>query len=180
MDLLALTHMPGLTTGKFYRVEEDIYDKDRYVVFNDNRNKVSLPKYYFGTYEDYKSEKSFEERYSAYRDSKSSSMFPNIEVFSDTFRAIVEKDTAGHSKYSTADQSENNGGVTDYYKLDPEWECVQDIIEDKNMSWNIANVFKSCFRLGGNHHSTKLRDLNKIIYFAERERDLIQKQKSND
>jgi hypothetical protein len=169
MDLLALTHIPGLTTGKFYRVDEDIYDKDRYVVFNDNRNKVSLPKYYFGTYEDYKSGKSFEERYSSYKNYNSSSMFPNIEAFSDTFRAIVEKDTA--------DQSENNGGVTDYYKLDPEWECVQDIIEDKDMSWNIANVFKSCFRLGGNHHSTKLRDLNKIIYFAERERDLIQNQK---
>lgn len=166
MDLLALTHIPGLTTGKFYRVNEDIYDKDKYVVFNDNRNKISLPKYYFGTYEDYKSGKSFEDRHSSYKASNSSSMFTNIEAFSDAFRAIVEKD-----------QSENNGGVTDYYKLDPEWECVQDIIEDKDMSWNIANVFKSCFRLGGNHHSTKLRDLNKIIYFAERERDLIQNQK---
>lgn len=169
MDLLALTHIPGLTTGKFYRVEEDIYDKDKYVVFNDNRNKVSLPKYYFGTYEDYKSNKTFEERYESYKNSTKTSMFPNIEAFSDTFRAIVEKDTTG--------KSENNGGVTDYYKIDPEWESAQDIIESRDMNFSQGNIFKVAFTFNvGRHKGTDYeRDLNKIIYFANRELELLNK-----
>ena len=70
------------------------------------------------------------------------------------------------------DDSINNGGSTDYYKINPEWKDLADIIEDKDMSFNIANIFKSCFRLGGKHHSSKERDLNKIIYFANRELNL--------
>lgn len=171
MDLLALTHIPGLTTGKFYRVDEDINDKDRYLVYNDVRAKVSLPKYYFGTYEDYKDEKSFEERYSSYKASNSSSMFTNIDAFSDAFKAIVEKD-----------QSENNGGSTDYYKIDSKWKDLQDIIEDRNMSYAQANIAKVAFTFNvGRHEGTdELRDINKIIYFAERIKQEILKKQKND
>jgi hypothetical protein len=69
----------------------------------------------------------------------------------------------------------NNGGSTDYYKFNHEWKEVADIIEDKGMSFNIANCFKACFRLGGEHHSSRERDLNKIIYFAQRELNLLKK-----
>lgn len=76
--------------------------------------------------------------------------------------------------------SHNNGGVTDYYKLRDSWKEVQDIIEDKSMPWNVANIFKACFRFGGEHHSSEVRDLNKIIFFAERQKQLILKNKNND
>jgi hypothetical protein len=48
---------------------------------------------------------------------------------------------------------------------------IQDLIEHRNMNFAIGNIFKACYRLGHCSHSDKMRDLNKIIYFAERERD---------
>ena len=61
----------------------------------------------------------------------------------------------------------NNGGDTDYYKVPPGASMLQDLIEYKNMSWNQANIFKAAYRLGDSHSSVE-RDLNKIIWFANR------------
>ena len=70
----------------------------------------------------------------------------------------------------------NNGGSTSYYKLPTDAIDLQDLIEYNNMSWNIANIFKSCYRLGKQKHSNTERDLNKIIWFANRELKRIQKE----
>jgi len=69
--------------------------------------------------------------------------------------------------------SKNNGGKTEYYDIPKDSESIQDLIEYKNMHWNIANIFKSCYRLGNQEHSSQERDLNKIIYFAQRHLNLI-------
>lgn len=61
----------------------------------------------------------------------------------------------------------NNGGDTDYYKVPPGASMLQDLIEYKDMSWNQANIFKAAYRLGDSHSSVE-RDLNKIIWFANR------------
>ena len=74
-------------------------------------------------------------------------------------------DTYMDTKY----QSENNGGSTDYYKLPEGAKELQDLIENRNMSWNIGNVFKAVYRLGGSHHSSNVRDINKAIWFLQRE-----------
>ena len=50
-----------------------------------------------------------------------------------------------------------------------------DLIEDKEMHWNMANIFKSCYRLGQQNHSNAERDINKIIWFAERHKQLLKK-----
>jgi hypothetical protein len=71
--------------------------------------------------------------------------------------------------------SDNNGGDTSYYDLNLEWKIAQDVIEGKKMHWNIANIFKSCFRFGDEHHSDQIRDLNKIIWFAKRHIKLLEK-----
>ena len=71
--------------------------------------------------------------------------------------------------------SDNNGGSTDYYKFDPSWVDLQDLIEAKEMHWNIANIFKACYRLGTQDHSSMERDLNKMEYFIQRHKDLIHK-----
>lgn len=73
----------------------------------------------------------------------------------------------------------NNGGKTDYYDLPVGSQNLQDLIEHKNMSWNIANVFKAMYRYSDNHHSTKLRDLYKAKWFIEREINLQLKDKAN-
>jgi len=73
------------------------------------------------------------------------------------------------------ESSENNGGSTDYYKFDPEWKDCQDIIEDRNMNYAQGNIFKSAFTFNiGRHSGTDYeRDLNKIIWFAQRELERI-------
>jgi len=75
-------------------------------------------------------------------------------------------------------QSLNNGGKTSYYNLDPSCTSIQDLIEAKNMHWNIANIFKACYRLGSQEHSTVIRDLNKMKYFIDRHIALYEKGKT--
>jgi hypothetical protein len=65
--------------------------------------------------------------------------------------------------------NENNGGSTNYYKLPANAKDLQDLIEYKNLNFAQGNIFKAIYRASENHHSTYERDLNKIIWFAERE-----------
>ena len=66
-------------------------------------------------------------------------------------------------------KSENNGGETDYWSLPKSSVPLNDLIEFKEMSFAQGSIFKACYRLGDvRHHSTKERDLYKIIYYAQR------------
>ena len=69
------------------------------------------------------------------------------------------------------DSSHNNGGKTDYYDLPKDAKCCQDIIEWREMNFQQGNIFKVAFTFNcGRHSGTDYRrDLNKIIYFAQRE-----------
>lgn len=75
--------------------------------------------------------------------------------------------------------SDNNGGSTDYYKLKRQWKDCADIIEDRGMNYNQGNIFKSafCFNLGRHGGTTPERELNKIIYFAQRELAVLKRAK---
>ena len=68
------------------------------------------------------------------------------------------------------DSSVNNGGSTDYYKI-LNYKDLQDIIEDRNMNFAQGNILKAafCFNVGRHEGTSYERELNKIIYFAERE-----------
>jgi len=67
--------------------------------------------------------------------------------------------------------STNNGGSTDYYQFEPSWKECGDIIEARKMNYNQGNIFKAAFAFNIGRHSgtTYERELNKIIYFAQRE-----------
>ncbi len=69
--------------------------------------------------------------------------------------------------------AENNGGSTDYYKFKADWKECGDIIEARGMNYNQGNIFKSafCFNIGRHNGTDYERELNKIIYFAQRELD---------
>ena len=69
------------------------------------------------------------------------------------------------------EKGHNNGGSTDYYKFEPEWKECADIIEARVMNYNQGNIFKSafCFNVGRHSGTDDERELNKIIYFTERE-----------
>ena len=71
-------------------------------------------------------------------------------------------------------QSTNNGGSTDYYKLPSSATDLQDLIEFKNMNFAQGNIFKAIYRLNDTHHSDTIRDLNKVIWFAQREIQRLQ------
>jgi len=65
--------------------------------------------------------------------------------------------------------TKNSGGSTDYYKLPPGAKDLQDLIEFKNMNFAQGNLMKSVYRLGDCPHSSAIRDLNKILWFTNRE-----------
>ena len=69
------------------------------------------------------------------------------------------------------DKSHNNGGSTDYYDFPKEVRCVQDLIEFREMNYAQGNICKAaCTFNVGRHESTNYeRELNKIIWFANRE-----------
>lgn len=76
------------------------------------------------------------------------------------------------------DNSINNGGSTDYYKFKENWKECQDIIEDREMNFSQGNIFKSafCFNIGRHSATDYTRELNKIIYFANRELERVKKE----
>jgi len=62
----------------------------------------------------------------------------------------------------------SDGGPTDYYRLPKDARELNDLIEFKNMSFALGNIFKACYRFGEKDSASRLYDLNKIIYFAGR------------
>ena len=69
----------------------------------------------------------------------------------------------------------NNGGSTDYYQLPAGASELQDLIEYRGMNFALGNIFKAAYRLGQAPHSDQIREVNKIIWFAERERARLRK-----
>lgn len=67
--------------------------------------------------------------------------------------------------------SANNGGDTDYYLIDTDWKTAQDIIEAREMNFAQGNIFKAAFTFNiGRHDGTDYkRELNKIVWFCQRE-----------
>ena len=73
-------------------------------------------------------------------------------------------------------KTKSDGWKTDYYQLPKTAEEIQDLIEYKNMNFAVANIFKAAYRLGEKEGTTEVYDLNKIIFFAEREKDRLTKE----
>ena len=71
--------------------------------------------------------------------------------------------------------AKNNGGETDYYAIKPEWTTHQDVIEARKMNYAQGNIYKvACtFNIGRHTGTDYERELNKIVYFANRELERI-------
>lgn len=69
----------------------------------------------------------------------------------------------------------SDGGKTSYYELPEDAKELNDLIEYKNMNFALGNIFKACYRFGEKSGTEKMYDLNKIIYFAERLKEMVQK-----
>jgi hypothetical protein len=71
------------------------------------------------------------------------------------------------SNHGVGMPADNNGGSSDHYKLPPTAKDLQDLIEDRKMSFAQGNIFKAAYRMGFDGRESKY-DLNKIIWFAQR------------
>ena len=72
----------------------------------------------------------------------------------------------------------SDGGSTSYYELPPHATELNDLIEHKGMSFALGNIFKACYRFGEKGAASRMYDLNKIIYFAERLKALETRRKT--
>lgn len=69
----------------------------------------------------------------------------------------------------------SNGWSTDYYKLPEGATELMDLIEYRKMNFAMGNIFKACYRTGHKDTASKLYDINKIIWFANREKAILEK-----
>lgn len=84
--------------------------------------------------------------------------------------------TSAHSEGSRSnengpgqDQNNTGGSTPSQYALPEGAAELQDLIEHREMNFQVGNIFKACYRMGHCAHSDRERDLRKILYFAERE-----------
>lgn len=77
---------------------------------------------------------------------------------------------------------DSGGSCPSKYGLPERCKDLQDLIEFREMNFAIGNIFKACYRLGiDEEHSSRQRDLRKIIWFAERELAfVIKKEECNE
>jgi hypothetical protein len=61
------------------------------------------------------------------------------------------------------------GSTPSQYQLPDNATDLQDLIEHRDMNFAMGNIFKACYRSGNCSHSDALRDVNKIIWFSNRE-----------
>lgn len=61
------------------------------------------------------------------------------------------------------------GSTPSQYGLPAGATDLQDLIEYRDMNFALGNIFKACYRRGTCSHSDELRDMRKVLWFAERE-----------
>ena len=65
------------------------------------------------------------------------------------------------------------GSTPSQYRFPEGFREVQDLIEHRDMNFAIGNIFKACYRMHNCVHSDAIYDLNKILWFAQRELDRV-------
>ena len=63
----------------------------------------------------------------------------------------------------------SDGGSSGYYFIPEGTRDILDLIDHRQMTYGIANIFKASYRLGKKDGVDPVYDLNKIIFFAQRE-----------
>lgn len=97
----------------------------------------------------------------------------------DCGRHTPQQSTSGPQKVKVVTPTEtkikSDGGSTDYYKIPSGATDLIDLIEHKKMGFSLGNIFKACYRLGEKDGNNALYDINKIIFFATRLKNEIEK-----
>jgi hypothetical protein len=67
------------------------------------------------------------------------------------------------------------GSTPQQYGIPEGSKDLQDLIEYRKMNFAVGNIFKACYRRGTCSHSDELRDMRKVLWFAQREIDRLEK-----
>lgn len=63
----------------------------------------------------------------------------------------------------------SDGSTASYYELPEGAKELQDLISHRHMNAQIGEIFRACYRYGMVAHSPKIRDIKKIIFYAQAE-----------
>jgi len=69
----------------------------------------------------------------------------------------------------------SDGTTASYYELPEGALELQDIISYKNMNAQMGEIFRATMRYGEVEHSSKLRDINKILFYAQEEKKRLER-----
>lgn len=72
-------------------------------------------------------------------------------------------------------QVTSDGLTAKYYELPPDAKELQDLIAFKNMNSQMGEIGRTWYRYGECSHSDMMREINKIIFYAEAEKDRLMK-----
>mgnify|MGYP003651225492 CR=1 FL=1 len=87
--------------------------------------------------------------------------------------------TTGDDKVEERLQPKQSGGWSSpYYMLPVGAKELGDLIEHKNMNFNVGNIFKAAYRLGDKNGTTRMYDLEKMQWFIERE--ILREERKDD
>lgn len=76
---------------------------------------------------------------------------------------------------SKQQKTKSDGSTASYYELPPAASELQHLIAYKDMNAQIGEIFRASYRYGEVEHSEKLRDINKILFYAQAEKERLLK-----
>lgn len=72
-------------------------------------------------------------------------------------------------------KAKSDGSTASYYELPPNATELQHLIAYKNMNAQMGEIFRANYRYGEVSHSDKMREINKIIFYAQAEKERLLK-----
>jgi len=71
--------------------------------------------------------------------------------------------------------AKSDGSTASYYELPKDATELQHLIAYRNMNAQMGEIFRANYRYGECDHSDKLREINKIIFYAQAEKERLLK-----
>lgn len=72
-------------------------------------------------------------------------------------------------------RTQSDGSTASYYELPEGATELQHLISARNMNAQIGEIFRACYRYGLVAHSPEIRDIKKIIFYAQAELARLEK-----
>jgi hypothetical protein len=119
-----------------------------------------------------------EHQYKPYEYELPDSAFVVTPKLAEKLKGLIKKSAAEeHHKPQDVVKQESDGSTAGYYELPEGAKELQDLISHRNMNAQIGEVFRACYRYGLVKHSPEIRDIKKIIYYAQAELKRLEKLK---